>query len=67
MIKIILGISKDGMKCFNFYLHSIRYFKSMSKQPAKGAPAKPAASQPKVPEKKVWKAEDYATLTIPVE
>ncbi len=39
----------------------------MSKQPAKGAPAKTPASQPKVPEKKAWKAEDYATLTIPVE
>ena len=39
----------------------------MSKVTAKGPAAKPAAQQPKVPEKKVWKAEDYATLTIPVE
>ena len=31
--------------------------------------AKPAAkpSQPKAPEKKQWRAEDYATMTIPVE
>ena len=30
---------------------------------------KPAAkpSQPKAPEKKQWRAEDYATMTIPVE
>lgn len=39
----------------------------MSKAPAKGPAAKPVAQQPKAPEKKVWKAEDYATLTIPVE
>jgi Ca2+-binding EF-hand superfamily protein len=39
----------------------------MSKQAAKGPAGKPGASQPKAPEKKVWKAEDYATLTIPVE
>jgi Ca2+-binding EF-hand superfamily protein len=40
----------------------------MSKPVAKPAPAgKPGATQPKAPEKKVWKAEDYATLTIPVE
>ena len=38
----------------------------MSKAPAK-APAGKPSSQPKAPEKKVWKAEDYATLTIPVE
>lgn len=31
------------------------------------APAKPAAQQPKAPEKKAWKAEDYASLTVPVE
>ena len=29
--------------------------------------AKPAATQPKVAEKKAWKAEDYASLTVPVE
>lgn len=45
----------------NFYFIIIRYF--MSKAPAKGA----AKVQPKAPEKKAWKAEDYATLTIPVE
>lgn len=28
---------------------------------------KPKAQQPKAPEKKTWKAEDYASLTIPVE
>jgi Ca2+-binding EF-hand superfamily protein len=40
----------------------------MSKVPAKSAaPAKPGSQQPKAAEKKVWKAEDYATLTIPVE
>lgn len=39
----------------------------MSKAPAKGAPVKQTATQPKAPEKKVWRAEDYATLTIPVE
>ena len=39
----------------------------MSKVTAKGPAAKPVAQQPKAPEKKVWKAEDYATLTIPVE
>ena len=40
----------------------------MSKQVAKPT-GKPGStpSQPKAPEKKVWKAEDYATLTIPVE
>jgi hypothetical protein len=40
----------------------------MSKQVAKptGKPGSTPA-QPKAPEKKVWKAEDYATLTIPVE
>ena len=40
----------------------------MSKQAAKPT-GKPGStpSQPKGPEKKVWKAEDYATLTIPVE
>lgn len=35
----------------------------MSKAPAKG----PAKAQSKAPEKKAWRAEDYATLTIPVE
>ena len=45
----------------NFYFYIIRYF--MSKAPAKGV----AKTQPKAPEKKAWKAEDYATLTIPVE
>lgn len=29
--------------------------------------AKSAPQQPKAPEKKAWKAEDYASLTIPVE
>ena len=29
--------------------------------------AKTAPQQPKAPEKKAWKAEDYASLTIPVE
>jgi Ca2+-binding EF-hand superfamily protein len=38
----------------------------MSKTQAKPA-GKPGSQQPKAPEKKVWKAEDYATLTIPVE
>jgi Ca2+-binding EF-hand superfamily protein len=35
----------------------------------KQAPPAPAASkqQPRAPEKKGWKAEDYASLTIPVE
>jgi hypothetical protein len=28
--------------------------------------AKPTPQQPKAPEKKIFKAEDYATLTIPV-
>lgn len=28
---------------------------------------KTGAQQPKVPEKKTWKAEDYASLTVPVE
>jgi len=27
---------------------------------------KPASQQPKAPEKKVWKAEDFATMTIPI-
>lgn len=37
---------------------------SKAKQPV----ASPAGkSQPKAPEKKQWKAEDYATLTIPIE
>ncbi len=39
----------------------------MSKQAAKGGPSKAPATQPKAPEKKVFRAEDYATLTIPVE
>jgi hypothetical protein len=30
------------------------------------APA-PAKTQPKVAEKKQWRAEDYASLTIPIE
>lgn len=38
----------------------------MSKPTAKTT-AKPPAQQPKAPEKKVFRAEDYATLTIPVE
>ena len=38
----------------------------MSKVVAKPG-AKPAAQQPKAPEKKVFKAEDYATVLIPVE
>ena len=29
--------------------------------------AQPAKTQPKVAEKKEWRAEDYASLTIPVE
>ena len=28
---------------------------------------KPAPQQPKAPEKKAWKAEDYASLTVPIE
>jgi len=36
----------------------------MSKKVVQPAPAK---QQPKVAEKKQWKAEDYATLTVPVE
>jgi Ca2+-binding EF-hand superfamily protein len=39
----------------------------MSKPQAKTAAGKSAPQQPKVPEKKVFRAEDYATLTIPVE
>lgn len=40
----------------------------MSKVPAKPATAaKPGAQQPKVAEKKAFRAEDYASLTIPVE
>ena len=31
------------------------------------ASKKPAPQQPKAPEKKVFKAEDFASLTIPVE
>jgi Ca2+-binding EF-hand superfamily protein len=38
----------------------------MSKQQAKVV-SKAPAQQPKAPEKKAWKAEDYASLTIPVE
>jgi Ca2+-binding EF-hand superfamily protein len=38
----------------------------MSKPQAK-AVGKPGSQQPKVPEKKVFRAEDYASLTIPVE
>lgn len=34
---------------------------------AKPQAGKPAPTQPKAPEKKAWKAEDYATLTIPIE
>lgn len=34
---------------------------------AKPAPAKATPQQPKAPEKKAWKAEDYASLTVPVE
>jgi Ca2+-binding EF-hand superfamily protein len=37
------------------------------KGPAKGPAAKAPAAQPKAPEKKAFKAEDFATLTIPVE
>jgi len=36
----------------------------MSKKPVQAVPSK---QQPKVAEKKQWKAEDYASLTIPVE
>jgi Ca2+-binding EF-hand superfamily protein len=39
----------------------------MSKYAAKPAAGKPAAQPSKAPEKKAFKAEDYATLTIPVE
>ena len=39
----------------------------MSKYAAKPAAGKPATQQSKAPEKKAFKAEDYATLTIPVE
>lgn len=28
---------------------------------------KAKAAQPKAPEKKQWRAEDYASLTIPIE
>lgn len=35
----------------------------MSKKPTTQAPGK---VQPKAPEKKQWRAEDYASLTIPV-
>lgn len=39
----------------------------MSNKNAKAPVGKAPATQPKAPEKKVWRAEDYATLTIPVE
>jgi Ca2+-binding EF-hand superfamily protein len=39
----------------------------MSKVQAKGPAAKSTPQQPKAPEKKVFRAEDYASLTIPVE
>ena len=29
--------------------------------------SKAAKTQPKAPEKKVWRAEDYASLTVPIE
>lgn len=67
-ILILLFDEHTTLNAFNFYLDQLRYFKLMSKYPAKGAPAaKTPASQPKAPEKKVWRAEDYATLTIPIE
>ena len=37
----------------------------MSKKVSAPTPANKA--QPKVAEKKQWKAEDYATLTVPIE
>lgn len=39
----------------------------MSKVIAKPAPAKTTAQPTKAPEKKAFRAEDFATLTIPVE
>ena len=39
----------------------------MSKYAAKPAAGKPAPQQNKAPEKKAFKAEDYVTLTIPLE
>ena len=39
----------------------------MSKPQAKAPVGKAPVQQTKAPEKKAWKAEDYATLTIPVE
>jgi len=39
----------------------------MSKKASVPAPAATAKQQPKAPEKKVFKAEDYATVLIPVE
>lgn len=39
----------------------------MSKTQAKPTAGKPGSQQPKAPEKKAWNAEDYASLTIPVE
>ena len=40
----------------------------MSKaKPSAPAPAANSKTQSKVPEKKVWKAEDYATVLIPIE
>jgi len=51
----------------NFYLVCFRYFKIMSKVIAKPAPAKAPTQPSKGPEKKAFRAEDYASLTIPVE
>ena len=39
----------------------------MSRKPTAPAPASSAKQQPKAPEKKVWKAEDYVTIMIPIE
>jgi Ca2+-binding EF-hand superfamily protein len=39
----------------------------MSKKPSAPAPSSSAKQQPKAPEKKVWRAEDYATVLIPIE
>ena len=36
----------------------------MNRKPVQPAPVK---QQPKVVEKKQWRAEDYVTLTIPIE
>ena len=44
----------------NFYYYIIRYFRNMSRSNA-------AKNASKAPEKKAFRAEDYASATIPVE